>query len=448
MKFTKNDIDALNAVLSITIEEADYQERVDKQLREYRRKAAIPGFRPGMAPMGHIKKAYGKPVLIDEINKILSESLFGYIQEQKLNILGEPMPAINENPVDFDNDKEFTFSFELGLAPQLDVELNNSIELDFYKINATDAEITKQIDFYRERMANSVESDTCGEKSVLKVNLNQNVENGYSVEGVMISVEFIKNADIKAKFVGTKAGDTVTFSPMEAFQNEAEVANLLKVEKENTELMNAEFVATIDTITDYQAAELNQEFFDKLYGAGQVNSEEEMKEKVRHELEHNYFHDSEYKFEMDARKYFTDKYPFDLPVNFLKRWILESNRSNKDSKLTTETIDNEFPQFENSLKWQILSNKMIGQLELKVESHEIEQEAVHEMYHYFSQYGFNSGLENYVHKFAIDKLQKDENYARQVAEKVMENKLFRKMREIVTLNTKEVTPEEFKALVS
>jgi len=448
MKFTKNDIDALNSIVTITIEEADYQERVDKQLRDYRKKAAIPGFRVGMAPMGHIKKAYGKPVLVDEINKILSESLFAYIREENLNILGEPLPAPSDKPVDFDADKEFSFSFELGLAPTLDLEINNEIALDFYQIKATDEEISKQIDFYRERMADSEEVDTVSEKSVLKADLTENTENGHNVESAMISVEFVKDEDVKNMFIGNTVGAQISFNPMAALGNEAEVANLLKVTKEDTEKLNADYTATIVSITNYKRAELTQEFFDKLYGAGAVNSVEEMQDKVRGELEHNYFHDSEYKFELDAKKYFTDKHPFDLPVSFLKRWILESNRSNKDSKLSPETIDSEFPQFENSLKWQIISNKIISQLDLKVEQHEIENEAMHEMYHYFSQYGFNSGLESYVQKFAIDKLQKDENYARQVAEKVMENKLFKKMREIVTLNTIETTPEEFKAMMS
>lgn len=449
MNIKRDSIDELNAVLTIKIEKPDYEERVNNILKDYRRKAKFDGFRPGKVPQGLVNKMYRKPVLAEEINKVLAESLSKYLVDEKLNILGEPLP--NESKplnIDWDRDTEFEFAFDIGLAPEMDVTVNEKDSIPYYNITVDDEEIAKQVDRMANRFGSQKDTAEIVENEMIKADLteldgNGNVqENGVKVEDGLISLEFIKDADIKGRFKGLKAGGQLTIDVKKAFENEVDLAALLKIEKEKLAGINANFNLVIKSISVFEKAEVNQELFDKAYGKDNVKSEEEFRSKIREELTKAFERNSDYKFRMDAREHLLAKFNKQLPEGFLKRWLLQSNQG----KVTQEQIDKDFDHFTVDLKWQLFKGKITRDNELKINDEELLAHAKESIRQQFIQYyGIGEVPADLLDKYANESLAREEDRNRFV-ESLNENKVFDFIKKTVKLDSKEITLEEFNKL--
>jgi trigger factor len=445
MNIEKKTIDAVNAVLTIQIAQADYQEKIDKSLRDYRKKANVPGFRPGMVPVGLLKKMYGKAILAEEVNKLVSDGLYNYIKDNELSILGEPLPSEGQEMIDFETEQDFSFSFDLGLAPELKPELSKKDKIKYYTINPDEKMIENQIKSYTGRFGSYLQEEIVEGKDMVKGNLveldaeGKAVENGISIEAAVLTPDFIKDKKIKAKFVGAKKGDIIVFNPQKAFdKNEAEISSLLKIQKEEVANVTADFSITIDGITRYQEAEMNQELFDKVFGEGAVKSEEEFKTKIIDGLKETLSTDSEYKFSVDAKEALVkkaDKLVF--PEAFLKRWVLETNKD-----MTVEALNEQFDKMLEDLKWHITKDKLAKENDIKVEAADVDTFAKKVAKAQFAQYGMLSVPDDVLDGYSKD-MMKNQDTVRNMYEKVVEEKVFDIIKGAVTLNTVEISIDEF-----
>ncbi len=447
MDITREQNDDLNAVVTVKLEESDYQEKVDDILKDYRKKANIKGFRPGKVPMGMIRKMYYKPVLVDEINRMVAEKLMSYIQEEKLQILGEPMPHGSDATVpDFDNDKEFEFKFDLGLAPELDVEVSEKDKIPFYKIKVEDKLINEQVDNVAKRFGDFSPVEEAGGDELVVADLYQidgegnRLEEGVVSEEASMSLDMMKDDKEKEKFKGKKPGDIVAFDVKTAYPNDAELSSLLKIEKSQLEELNGLFEAEIKEIKEFHKHEVNQELFDKVYGEGNVNSEEEFRSKITEELKMNYERESNYKFALDVKDYYTDKAKVELPIDFLKRWIVATNEG-----ITEDKIDKEFESYEGEFRWQLVKDKIIRDNEISVSDEELFEFAFILSKNQFYQYGLYNVPEEQIESFAKEQLEKPEE-ARRLRNQKSEEKLVKFVKETVKLEEKEITEDKFREL--
>ncbi|WP_462317081.1 trigger factor [Marinilabilia sp.] len=451
MNIEKEQIDDLNAVVHITIEKDDYEPRVEKVLKDYRKKANMPGFRPGKVPASLVKKMYGKAVLVDEINKLVSENLSQYISENKLDILGEPLPSEKQQTIDFDQDEQFKFSFDLALSPEVEVKLTKREKLPYYDIQVSDDMLDGQKKNVTSRFGTTEQREEANEKCMLKgdfVQLDQNgdeLEDGIKAEDAVMSATIIKDEDEKKKIIGAKVGDEIVFEPKKAFPNDTEISYLLKVSKEQAAEVDGQFKFTVKEINEYVDPELNQELFDKIFGPGKVTNEEEFTAQVKEDLENTLKMESEYKFSIDAKDKLMGKVDMKLPEEFLKRWIKATNQDKEDQQLTDEQIENEMPRFLEDLKWQIIRNQLIKDNELKIEQQDVIEFAKKSARMQFMQYGLNNVPDEHLESYATDML-KNEDQQRSMAEGAINDKVMDFVKEAVKVETKEVSREEFNKL--
>lgn len=444
MNIVRKDLDQNNVLLTVRVEKVDYAEKVDKVLRDYRKKANIPGFRPGMIPAGLVKKMYGKAAIAEEVNKLLSDILYGYIRENNINILGEPLPNKTEQkPLDFDNQDEFEFFFDLGIAPEVNVELTNKDKVKYFTIKVSDEMIDNQIKSYTGRYGKYVQEEVVEEKDMMKGELLEMAdgkvnESGLKVQDATMTAAYMKDDAQKALFIGAKKGDVITFNPAKAFESTTEISSLLKISKDAAKAIDADFQFTISGITRYHEAEVNQELFDKVYGEGTVNSEEEFRAKIKENIQDNLSADSEYKFSIDAKEMLLAKYnDLTFPDAFLKRWILETNEN-----MTPETLEADYPKMIADLKWHIIKDKLIKTNEIKVEPADVEGFAKKVTKAQFAQYGMIGMDDEIVANYAKDMMKKEETL-KSMIEKVSEEKVFESIKGSIKLENKEVTIEEF-----
>lgn len=447
MDISREQNDQLNAVITVKLEEPDYQERVDNVLKDYRKKANIKGFRPGKVPMGMIRKMYYKPVLVDEINRMVSEKLMTYIQEEDLQILGEPLPHGGDaTDPDFDNDKEFEFKFDLGLAPDLDVEVSEKDKIPYYKIKVEKKLIDEQVENVAKRFGEFSLVEKVGSDELIVADLYQldeegnRVEEGVVSEGASMSLDMMKDEKEKKKFTDKKVEDKVVFNVKKTYPNEAELASLLKVEKDDLETLNGSFEAEIKEVKEFVKHEVNQELFDKVYGEGNVNTIDEFRSKIEEELKMNYERESNYKFALDVKDYYTDKAKVELPIDFLKRWIVATNE-----EITEEKIDEEFEKYEEEFKWQLVKDKIVKDNEITVSDEELFEYAFILSKNQFYQYGLYNVPDEQIESFAKEQLQKPEE-ARRLRNQKSEDKIVKFIKETVKLDEKEVTEEKFRKL--
>lgn len=449
MNITKENIDDLNAVLNLQLVQEDYQERVEAVLKDYKKKAKIDGFRPGKVPFGLINKMYGKPVKIEEINKLVSESIAKYLIDEKLNILGEPMPHEGERKeIDWDNDTEFEFKFDLGIAPELDFKLTARDKVTKYNIQPDDQLIDKFVDSYCQRFGSFSQEKEVAEKDVVKADIAQlddqgNIlDGGISVEEASVAVDVIKDKKIKEQFIGAKQGDTLSFDLRKAYPSDAEIAGMLKIDKEMAAGLTSDFQVTIKEIQRFAAAEVNQELFDKVYGEGIVNSVEEFRNKIKEEAEVGLKNDSEYKFRLDAKAALIKKFKKELPRDFLKRWLFAIN----EGKFSQEQIEEEFSSFEDDLKWQLIKDKLKGDNNIEVSEEDIKSAAKEMALMQFRQYGMNEVPEEHLESFAARILENKEE-ARKVHERKLEDKVLEHIKTVVKIDEKDITAEKFNKLL-
>jgi len=444
MNIVRKDLDLNNAIVTLSIEKADYTEKVDKKLRETRKKANIPGFRPGMVPAGLIKKMYGKQMVAEEINKMVSDQLYNYIRENNVNLLGEPLPNVTEQKViDFDTQEDFEFVFDLGIAPEFEVELTKKDKVKFYTITVSDEMIENQVKSYTGRYGKYIQEEVVEEKDMLKGELLEMAdgkvnESGIKVQDATLTAAYMKDDAQKALFVGAKKGDIITFNPTKAFESEAEVSSMLKISKDAAKEVVADFQLKIESITRYHESSIDQELFDKVYGDGVVKTEEEFRAKIKENIQENLNADSEYKFGIDAQKVLVDKYnELVFPDAFLKRWVLSSNEN-----ITSETLEEDFPKMIENLKWQLIKNKLEKTNDVKVDKDDIDAYARKMAKAQFAQYGMIGMDDEIIANYAKDMMKKEETL-RNIMEKVAEEKVLAAIKGSVKLENKEITIEEF-----
>lgn len=447
MNITRENTDDLNAVLKVKIEKADYLEKVEGVLRDYRKKANIKGFRPGMVPIGLIKKMYGHAVKIDEINKVVSENIHKYLTDEKIEILGDPLPKANDQEIiDFESQDDFEFSFELGLAPVFDLNISNKNKATLYEIAIDDKMKNDFVSNYTRRYGEFKNENSTEDKDILKGKLEALDEKGELVTGGMtadeatLAVDIIKDDEIKKVFIGKNVNDTIDFNIRKAFPNDNEIAGLLKKKKEEVEGLEGNFRFTIKEITRFHPAVLNQELFNKIYGEGIINSEKEFMKKIEEEITVSLKRESDFKLLQDIKKLTLEKTEFQLPEDFLKRWLLKVNENT-----TNEQIEQEFDVFRHDLKWQLIRNKVARDNELKINEEELQKEAENITRYQFQQYGLFYATDDQISNYAKETLKREED-AKRIADKILEDKVLGILKDIVKIENKGVSVDEFNKL--
>ena len=444
MEFTLKNQDATSAILSVNIQEADYAALVEKQLKNFRQKANVPGFRPGMVPMGLIKKQYGTAVKAEEINKLLQTKIFEYIRENKIDMLGEPLPIeeqqANINMVD---DKDFTFEFEIALAPKFDAVLDKNDALAYYKIQPTDEMVQGQVDAFAQRCGEYKQVESYENGDMLKGTLTEAVENGVVVREAVMMPSYMKNEDQKALFAGSKVNDVVTFNPFTAFDgNEAELASLLKVEKSEVAAHNGEFTFAISEITRFVASEVNQNVFDAAFGKDAVKSEEEFRAKIAEQFEARFEVESDYKLLMDVRDYLMNKIgKLEFNEAILRR-IMDSNKA--EGEVVSEE---DFQKSLTELRWHLVKEQLAKKYEIKIDDNDVLNVAKGATRDQFAQYGMANVPEDLLENYAKEML-KQEKTREALINRAVDVKLIQGIKAAITLNEEKVSVEDFNKKVS
>lgn len=447
MDISRENKDDLNAVLTVKISKSDYDERVETVLKDYRRKANIKGFRPGMVPIGVIRSMYGNAVKVDEINKLISENVHKYLVDEKIDILGDPLPLTDENEkTDFIHDDEFTFSFELGLAPSFELTLGKGDRVTFHEIIIDDKMKKDYADSYARRFGEFRKAEASGEKDILKGRIEAVDENGAVIpEGISaaetsLSVDMVRDEEIKKSFIGLAENDSVVFSIRKAFPNTAEIAGLLRMESRNAENIEGDFRLTVKEISRFYPAETGPDLYNRIYGEGVVSDEEEFMQKIEEEISANLRKESEFKLMQDIRKLTLDKTELRLPEEFLKKWLMKAGE-----KTSSEEIENEFGTFIQDLKWQLIKNKVAKDNEIQISPEEMQEEAEKITRFQFSQYGLYYATDEQISGYARETLQREAD-AKRIADKILDDKVLNTLKEVVEIENKKVTAEEFNKL--
>ncbi len=444
MQVVKKDIDQLNATLTITIEPIDYEEKVVKELKNIRQKANIPGFRPGMVPASLVKKMYGKAVLGEEVNKAINDGIYKYIQEQQLNILGEPLPNEEATPeIDWDNDTSFSFAFDIAVAPAFDANLSNKDTITYYEIKVDDDMVNKQIESYRSNFGSYVEAEQVEDGDIVKGILTEQKENGIRKEDAILSPRYMADKEQQQLFINAKKGDIVTFNPKKAFGNEAEMASLLGIKKEEANEHTGDFTLEITHITRHELAAVDAELFAKVYGADAVADEEAFRSRIHDDIQKSLTADADYQFGKDAKAAVLKKMEgLAFPDAFLKRWILANNKD-----LTAEKLDEEYPELLKGLCWDLALDQLLKHYDIKVEKEDIEAFAKDITRMQFMQYGMSNVEDALLTQYANQML-KDEKQLRAIVSRVSENKVYEALKGVVKLKKKSISQEEFNKLLT
>ncbi len=449
MNIARKDIDATNAIITMQVVKADYEEAVEKSLRKYRQRANIPGFRQGNVPMGMVKKMFGKAAMADEINNIISEKLMDYIKENDIKILGEPLPNKTEQKeINFDNDEDFEFKFDIAIAPENKLVLSDKIKAPYYEIEASEDMINNAIKSFQDRFGSYEDASDVVESDVVKGDIvemrtkTKEKEDGIKAEEAVLCPKYMKDADQKALFVGAKVGDAISFNPKKAFENEGEIASLLKIKKEDATNVDADFKFTIKSVTRFKSADLNQDLFDKALGEGVVKSEAEFKARVVDDLKKSLSMDSDYKLLVDAQKILSKEAFGDaaFPDAFLKRWVSETNENIK-----AEDLEAQYPMMLEDLKWQLTKNKIATENKVKIEEGDMMGFAKKTAQAQFAQYGMASVPDDMLENYAKEMLKKKES-AQQIMDRVLDEKVMDVVKSKIKLDVKKVSVEEFNKL--
>ena len=441
--------DATCGIIKIEIVKSDYAESLDKSLRSFRQKANVPGFRKGMVPMGMVKKLYGKTAMLEEVNKLVSEKLFAYIREEKLNVLGEPLQNQTEQKeLDFEKDEDFEFCFDVAFAPAINVELTSEDVIPYYNIQVSEEQVDKQVEAYANNYGEMKEVDTAEEKDMVKghvfeIENGEPKEGGISVEDAILMPLYLKNEEEKAKFIGAGKNTVITFNPKTAYEGaEAEIAAFLKIEKEAVETLTADFRFEIQEITRHEKAEMNQALFDKVFGEGVITSEEEFRNKIKEAFAEQYAPQCDFKFIDDARKTLLGKVgELELADELLKRWLLLSNEKN-----TKESLDEEYPKIKQDLAFHLIKDALRKANNIETTKEDLVAFSQRVAKAQFAQYGMMSVPEEYVVNYAQEMLKNPET-EQNMMERIIEEKLAAVIKGQVSLDIKDVTDEEFSKML-
>ena len=449
MNITRENIDNVNAVINITIEKADYEKQVEGVLKDYRQKASIPGFRPGRAPKGLIQKKFGMAVLVDEVNKLLSQNLSKFLVDEKLPILGEPLPNEEKQAaINWESDENFVFSFDVAIAPEVKIALDKNDTFKYYKIAVSDEMINQQEDMAASQLGQNVPAEEAKDDSTVRGDFVQidsegnEVEGGIAPKSVLIAVDRIKNEDIKKSFVGCKKDDIIIFDPVKAFEDRHEVGHMLNISHEEGDTLDSEFKYTVTEILQFEKAVLDEDLFRKLYGEEtDVKTIEDFRNRIREELANNLVFSSDNKFAQDVHNALMEKTEMELPESFLKRWLLAVNK-----EMTKEQIDKDFEGFMKDLKWQLIKDSVAKENQISVTPEEASEFAKKMALAQYQQYGIYDVPEEQLESFARMIIEKPEEEDR-IYKKIQEDKVIYAIREKVTIEEEEVSREDFNKMM-
>lgn len=443
--------DKVNGLMTVTVEEADFKDDVEKTLKDYRKKANFPGFRPGMVPMGLIKKQFGASVKMDTLNKFVGEKIYTYIKDNKIQMLGEPLPSEKQEPVDIEKDGPYTFMFDIAVAPEFKIELNGDTKLAYYNIKADDKLIDQQVDMFASQLGSYEKADSYDgeQRDMLKGDLREldadgnTKEGGITVDGAVMMPEYIKVEDQKKLFDSAKPGDIIAFNPRKAYpDNDAEVASLLKIDREAVKSMDSDFSYQVIEISRFKKAEVNQEMFDHVFGKDAVKSEEEFRARIAEGLKPQLQANSDYKFLIDVRKYAEDAVgELTFPDALLKRVMLLNNKDKGE-----EYVEKNYDESIRQLKWHLIKEQLVAANNIKVEDADVKAAAKEAARMQFAQYGMNNVPDEYLDNYAGEMLKKRDSAAGFV-DSAVENKLVQALKGVVTLDEKTVTLDEFNELM-
>lgn len=441
--------DKVNGLLTLTVEEADYQENVEKALKDFRKKANYPGFRPGMVPMGLIKKQYGASAKMDAINKLIGEQIYKYVQDNKIQMLGEPLQHEGQEPQDLEKPAPYTFQFDIAVAPEFSIELNGHNKIDHYTITVDDALIDRQVDMFASRLGSFESVDSYEDNDMLKGDLREldekgnTKEGGLTVEAASVMPNYIKNEAQKALFNGAKKGDIITMNPREAYENNAELAAFLKVKEAELGNYTGNFSYQITDIQRYKKHAVDQELFDRTFGEGEVKSEKAFRERIAEGLKEQLSVDADYKFIQDVRAYCEKKVgDLQFPDALLKRIMLNNNKERGE-----EFVEKNYANSLKELTWRLIKDKLVAVHNIKVDDKDVLEAAKETARVQFAQYGMNNVPDDYVENYAKEIMKKRENVDGLV-DRASDIKLCEALKKVVKLNEKEISLDDFNKMMS
>lgn len=449
MNISFENPDKVNGLLTITVEEADYKENVEKTLNDYRKKANYPGFRPGMVPMGLVKKQFGTSAKMDAINKLIGEQIYKYVNDNKIQMLGEPLPSEKQEPQDLEKGTTFTFVFDIAVAPEFKMVLDGHNKLDHYTITVDDELIDRQVEMFASRAGSYDKAEVFEGNDMLKGDIREldaqgnTKEGGITVEGAVLMPEYIKVDDQKKLFEGAKLGDIITFNPKKAYpENDTEISSLLKIEREEAKDLTADFSYQITEIQRFKKHEINQELFDQLFGEGTVKNEEEFRSKIAEGLKEQLAVDADYKFILDVRAYCEKKVgKLEYPDALLKRIMLNNNQDKGE-----EFVEKNYEQSIKELTWHMIKEQLVAARDIKIEDADVLDAAKETARTQFAQYGMNNVPDEYVENYAKEILKKKENVDGLV-DRAIDRKLVVALKDSVKLNEKEISLDDFNKMM-
>ena len=450
MKITFDCPDKINGIMTMVIEPADYQEKVEKTLKDYRKKAQVPGFRPGQVPMGMIKRQYGTAVKVEEVNRLISEKLYGYIQENKIQMLGEPLPnQEKQKPQDFEKEGELEFVFDIAVAPEMTAELNEKDKLTYYDIKVDEKLVDDQVQMYCSQAGEFKEAEVFSGNDTITGEMRELDEKGNTKEGglvneaAMVMPAYIKDEEQRKLFDGAKKGDVVTFNPKKAYpDNDAEVAALLKVEKNQVKDLTSDFSYQINEIRHFQPAEVNQQLFDRVFGEGVVKDEKAFREMISETIKPQLASNSDYKFLIDLRAYMEKKVgEVVFPEALLKRVMLQNNQDKG-----ADYVEKNFEGSIKELKWHLIKEQLVAANGIKVEDADLKAVAKDAIRQQFAQYGMSNVPDDVLENYAAEQLKKRETVEGFV-DRAVDQKLVETLKTVVKLTKKEVSLEDFNKMM-
>lgn len=449
MEITLQNVNEVSAKLTVKLAAADYEEKVNKSLKTFRQKANIPGFRPGMVPMGLIKKQYGTAIKADEINKLLQEAIYKYIKENNIDVLGEPLPnEEQQKSININADEEMAFEYDLAIAPKFDATLTNEDVIPYYNIKVTDEMIDNQVKMYTQRNGKYESVDNYQKNDMVKGILTEldaegNVKaEGITVEDAVMLPEYMQDGNSKVLFDGAKKDDILTFNPRKAYAgNEAELTSLLKITKEQAADMQSDFTYQITDITRYTEGELTQELFDEVCGEGKVKTKEEFKAKIKSDIQAQFEPESDYRFLIDVREYLMNRIgKLTFADDLLKRILLDNREDNDTAKM-----EEEYPKTIEELQWHLIKEQLIKNADIKIEQKDIIDMAKENVRTQFAQYGMMTVPDDLLENYAKEMLQKKES-VQGLADRALDTKLIASLKKAAKLKKKTISAEDFNKL--
>ena len=444
MNITFENADKVNGLMTITVEENDYKENVEKTLKDYRKKANVPGFRPGMVPMGMIKRMYGNAVKMDVINRVVGQEMYKYVQENKIQMLGEPLPHEGNEAVDIEKPAPYTFQFDLAVAPEIDVKLSGHDKIDYVTIDVDDKLIDQQVQMYASRGGSYQKAEDYKDNDMLKGDLRElDKEDGIVLAEAIVMPTYIKDEDQKKLFEGSRLGDIITFNPRKAYQSDAELASFLKVDKADLGFHTGDFTYQITEISRFTPAEVNQELFDQVYGKDAVKDEKEFRERVAAEIQAQLQQNSDWKFLQDLRAHCEKKAgKLTWPDELLKRIMKQNNQDKGD-----DYVEKNYEGSIKALTWHLIKEQLVAAHDIKINDDEVKGAAREAARAQFAQYGMSNVPDEYLDNYVQEMLKKEDN-VQGFVDRAIDQKLIATMKNVVKLDEKKVSLDEFNKMMS